>query len=360
METLGGRFSTQPNALNLLRLLLASTVVVHHSIDFSGTDTPQSVYQLLSMLPVDAFFAISGFLICRSWAHRPDSRAFLAARATRLLPGLCGAVIVTAFVLVPLVADPGLRAQVTYVGSNIATLGAVGADGLLVPGYELPAGSWNGPLWTLAFEGVCYLAVLALGVIGMLRVRNVAALAVTFWLCAAAVAAAGLTDALLLVHAMPRLGLMFTVGALLWLLRDRIPVSHPLAIVSLAMLVAGSFTPDYRLLAAPAVAYLCLYGSLQLGRWRPLVIRNDVSYGVYVYGWPLQVLIAKATDLNESWLLFAVVSLLVTLAFAAASWFGVERPAMRLRQRLTRRNRAPVAETPAPTGAVATPAALTR
>ena len=62
-----------------------------------------------------------------------------------------------------------------------------------------------------------------------------------------------------------RCGIMFAVGALLWLHRDRVPFSAPMAWLSLAAIVVGAFTPDYRLVAAPAVAYLCLYLGLRLG-----------------------------------------------------------------------------------------------
>jgi hypothetical protein len=83
---LGEQFARQPNALNLWRLLLASTVLVHHAANFTGADVPRPAYQLLSMVPVDAFFAASGFLICRSWHRRSHVGVFLSARARRLLP----------------------------------------------------------------------------------------------------------------------------------------------------------------------------------------------------------------------------------------------------------------------------------
>ena len=70
--TVGDAFDERPNALNVLRLLLASTVVVWHACLLTGARPalPWPVRQLLEELPVDAFFAISGFLITRAWFRR--------------------------------------------------------------------------------------------------------------------------------------------------------------------------------------------------------------------------------------------------------------------------------------------------
>ena len=62
-----------------------------------------------------------------------------------------------------------------------------------------------------------------------------------------------------------------------------------------------------------------------LGLSRPGKLKADLSYGIYIYAFPIQQTLAGYGQLN---LLTAV---LTVLPFAAFSWFLVERPAMRLK-----------------------------
>jgi len=61
-------------------------------------------------------------------------------------------------------------------------------------------------------------------------------------------------------------------------------------------------------------------------------LRDDVSYGVYLYGWPLaQSLIALAGVRQWTQLPFFLVTMLILLPIAFFSWRAVERPALRLK-----------------------------
>jgi peptidoglycan/LPS O-acetylase OafA/YrhL len=338
MDSPGGRlgdlFESRPNALNAIRLVLATTVIVWHSYALTGGDyLPWWAAQLLGYLPVDAFFAISGFLICRAWARNPQLPRYLMARARRILPGLWVCLLVTAFVIAPLgvwsAGQPSLSwgGRLGYVLGNASTWAtALTIDGG-PQGVPWP-GTWNGSLWSLGHEAVCYLVVAALGVLGMLRRRLLVWLAVTFWTMSAVLVAAGVPQTVSHPLAkMPRTGLMFVCGALLWAYRDRVVLDRRLAAAAALALAAGSLTPNYRLVAAPAVAYLMLYLAMAWGRHRRLVLENDLSYGTYVYAFPLQqaALLAGATTV---WIPFTLVSLVLTLPVAAASWFLVERPSL--------------------------------
>jgi peptidoglycan/LPS O-acetylase OafA/YrhL len=59
-----------------------------------------------------------------------------------------------------------------------------------------------------------------------------------------------------------------------------------------------------------------------------LRIRTDLSYGVYLYGAPVLVALLLA-DVTHRWWLLAPAAFVVVLPLAAASWFLVERPALR-------------------------------
>jgi peptidoglycan/LPS O-acetylase OafA/YrhL len=75
--TLESHIDLRDNALNLMRLVLASSVIVWHSFTVTGHPLANTHFgQLLGDMPVDGFFAISGFLLCASWFRKPTrSRA---------------------------------------------------------------------------------------------------------------------------------------------------------------------------------------------------------------------------------------------------------------------------------------------
>ena len=134
-----------------------------------------------------------------------------------------------------------------------------------------------------------------------------------------------------------RFGLMFTAGALLLVLADKITVRPRYVALAALLLVPSAFLVDYRLVAAPLVAYCALaLGSMMTApRWR---FTQDLSYGTYVYAFPLQQLLACVGLATLPMAVFAGLAIAVTLPVAAASWFLVERPALRLKRRPERRS----------------------
>ncbi|WP_314854024.1 acyltransferase [uncultured Microbacterium sp.] len=337
------RFQPRANALNLVRLVMALGVIVFHSFALSGVEIRVwPIYQFLGYVWVDGFFAISGFLILSSWLARPSWQSFLTARVLRIYPAFWVCLVVTAVVLAPLgtilatgktygeVVSP---ANVSYVLSN-ATLVMTQYDIAGTPlGVPFP-GNWNGSLWTLAWEFACYLAVLVLGVVGAYRHRwAVPAVFAATLAVYVAVSIGWVSHSFVVLGA--RFGLMFSAGMLIKRFAHRIPLTWPLVAVCAAIVMATMTLPDYRVIGAPLLAYAVL-GVGALLTHRRLWLRNDISYGTYVYAFPIQQILASAGIWHSgAWALLAL-SLLLTLPIAALSWFVVERPVLRLKQRRRR------------------------
>lgn len=342
MTTLGSAFNRKRNGLNLLRLLLAAGVIVWHSFPLTGhTLTIGPLRQLLSNISVDGFFAISGFLIAGSWLNRPKVGSFLRARALRLLPGFYICLLFTAFVLAPLVVRLATGAWLPAV----ASARYVKADAFVwITAYDIggtPTGvpyphAWNGSLWTLAWEGLCYLGVATVGVIGLLRSRWLPVALFAAMLAVSAAVTPSVTHYELISDG-ARFGLMFAAGMTMYLWADRIPVSRPVAAGAVVILLGSSFLPDYRLLAALPIAYLLIVAGSRIRSPR-LQFRNDISYGVYIYAFPVQQSLALFGLWRPGVPLFAALSIAATVPFAAASWFGVERWALRLKRNVSNRD----------------------
>jgi peptidoglycan/LPS O-acetylase OafA/YrhL len=333
-EALGDQFATRTNALTFVRLCLTFEVLAWHAYSLRGdTWLPSLVERQLGTVAVDCFFAISGFLICRAWCRRPEPGRFLLSRARRLLPGLWVCLLVTAFVIAPVAAwlsgtaQPTAAGQWTYVLTNADTwVTTWGIDG---GPTDVPwPGAWDGSLWSLGYEVVACLAVLGLGVLGRLRAGVVAGAAIACWVLSASLVVAGWNHPASTIWLAPHLGLMYFSGALLWLLRDRVPVTRAVAAAAGLLVVVGAFTPDHRLLAAPALAYLSIVGALWLGRFPQLLLRRDLSYGVYLYGFPVQQALLVC-GVSLGWAGFALLSVAIVVPLAMLSWWFVERPARR-------------------------------
>ena len=338
-RTLAAAFDSAPNALDLVRLCLALQVLAWHAYALpGGTYLPERVSGFLGDAAVDSFFGLSGFLICRAWQRDPHLLRFLSARARRLLPGLWACLAVTAFVIAPITAwlvgrtGPSVASRWDYVVDNAWThvhqwdIGG-GPTGIAHPGI------WNGSLWSLGHESTCYLAVAALGVAGLVRTRLVTGVTLALWVAGVLLLLLGQTGPGEPGSMVLRTSLMFACGAATWLHADRIPVAGTLVAGSAALVLVGVLLvpADYRLVAAPAVAYLWLWVALRLGRWPRLVLRHDLSYGVYVYGFPVQQALLVLGLGGLGWAGFTLVSALVVLPLAALSWVLVERPCLRLR-----------------------------
>jgi peptidoglycan/LPS O-acetylase OafA/YrhL len=141
-----------------------------------------------------------------------------------------------------------------------------------------------------------------------------------------------------------RTAIMFAAGALLYQWRDKIPARWSLVAVSLVIVAAASLLPDYRMVAAIPLAYAIIVSGALIHHKR-LRLRTDLSYGVYIYAFPIQQLLVIA---GLRWLhpvAFFVVATIATLPLAAASWFLVEKPARSLKYRLKRKHPAPRKQT---------------
>lgn len=131
---------------------------------------------------------------------------------------------------------------------------------------------------------------------------------------------------------MARLGAFFAAGAFLFVHRHKVPLTGRLAFGSAALILLTMWTGTFQAFAGLPVAYLMLAlgVSLRLHRWGA---KNDISYGMYIYAFPVQQLLALAiSERSVPVWAFAVLSVLLTVPFAWVSWYFIERRAMGIRR----------------------------
>lgn len=347
-------FDPRCNALNAWRLALAAEVVLCHSWGATGRVPPIGpLYQLLLCVGVDGFFAISGFLITASWLNNPRLREYLTARALRILPGFYVCLFVTAFVIAPIgvAIQGGAAARLIESGASLefvlknSFVALIQFDIGGTPTGVPVVGQWNTPLWSLIWELLCYLAVAALGVAGLASRRWVSPAILGLAVIAATLLgpmafAPGLTQqqgdpvtSILFLAA--RTGIMFAAGAFMYHWREVIPARWSLVAVSVVIVLASSVLPDYRVVGAIPLAYALIVSGSLIHNKR-MRLRTDLSYGVYIYAFPIQQLLVINGLVVLTPLAFFGVSMAATLPIAALSWFLIEKRALSLKSRFKR------------------------
>ncbi|MDG4759775.1 acyltransferase [Micromonospora sp. WMMD710] len=368
-EAYGGR----ANSFGALRLAFALAVVLSHAAAL-GFGRPLVQRFDLGAVAVAGFFTISGFLIVRS-ARRTSTPRFLWHRALRIWPGLWVCLLVTGLVVAPLLhqdrhgtldglwRSPG--GVLDYLRQNWwGGLRQLGIGDLLqgdTPYWRWQGGNTiNGSLWTLAYELFCYLLVAALAALTILRrqlrwLALLAAVAVFGVLCwnhvrhgsgEQGIWMTGQVGPLPLLGALERdsllwYGFMFLVGGVAELYSDRLPVNDLLGV--LALVVGGAFalTGDFLGPGLLAYAYVILWLAVRLPKALHRVGNtNDYSYGLYIYSFVVQQVMAKAGVQAVGLVGFFLASALVSTVLAVLSWHLVEKPALRLKD-WTPRTRGP-------------------
>lgn len=330
---------TQPNALNFLRLVFASTVVFAHCWAFGqfGADPLGLLLRPWGDAAgnaVNGFFIISGFLITGSWLSRKSAESYLRARVARIWPGFAAAFFVSAAIA----AIAAGHAWLAYLRSipaqgwfeGLFTLNGFKLDRALSFAANPYPHTVNGPMWTIRIEFCCYLAVALAGSVGLLR-RWWPPVVFTLLAIAFAAHEQVVLPATAWLH-WARFGAFFGSGSLAYIFRRHIPRSRWLALGCLLLLGLVKFVSTY-LIVPIAGTYLLLYLGFSAPGWvKRLGARNDISYGVYLYGGPLGQLYfcyaAKSLLPMNPWVAFVAV-LPLTVACGWLSWLFIERPAKR-------------------------------
>src|SRR3712207_6623742 len=87
---------------------------------------------------------------------------------------------------------------------------------------------------------------------------------------------------------------LFAAGGALYLWSNRVPVSWMLALTLLAAAWLAGGTPLYKALLFAFEAYAVIFVALAPGLSHPrLDLDADLSYGTYLYGWPVQQALAQ-------------------------------------------------------------------
>ncbi|MET0269803.1 MAG: acyltransferase [Sphingomonas sp.] len=356
MTITDARLRPEANNLTLVRLVLASAVILTHcywrTTGIQGADDLSGFLGVpLSVYAVDGFFFLSGFLVYQSLGRRGPAD-FLIARLARLWPALAVAVIGTVLIGLAITTAPAsayLRGDTArFLGGNLSlAFGAYTLTGVQCDGGPCNV---NGSLWTLPWEARCYLLLVGLGLTGLAGRRAMlwfvlpatVAFALLWHVPAVQALVRGLAGdgAVYLLDLVDRLWTLFAAGIAASLLRERIRLNW---LILLALFAANLLAHRLGLglhvrtlfigYAVLCCGFLSARRGAVSGRW------PDYSYGMYIYAFPVMMAIAALWP-TRNYLALSAANFLLTLPLAALSWHYVEKPVLDRVKRLRARRAA--------------------
>jgi peptidoglycan/LPS O-acetylase OafA/YrhL len=328
------------NNFDALRLVAALSVVFSHSfLVAEGSEANEPFVWLsgnqciLGLVGVFVFFVISGYLVTESWCRRPLPGQFALRRGLRVYPGLMVNVALSALLLGPLVTSLPLGAYFSspelrdfLIKAVTLNPGPLGLPGVLFADNAVGL-HINGSLWTLRYEIMMYLMIVMLGMARLLRLSTCLVLT-----------ALGMA-AVYFEHALTPLGDFgewawflgfFGAGMTLSFLRDRLVFDWRGALVAAVALVIFTRIGHLIMLFPLAGAYLAIWFARRYDRWLDYSrYCGDLSYGVYIYGWPAEQLVMWLSGGRAVWWQVFFGSLALALPMAWLSWHGIEKWALR-------------------------------
>ena len=325
-------------------MLAATAVLVSHAYPLAlGEGTPEPLQKTLGFtlgsVAVWTFFSVSGYFISQSFDRCESVFDFCAARFLRIYPGLFTVLVITVVVIGPLTTSVDLasfflnRSTYLYVPQNLT---------LKWLEYDLPGvfrnnpyqSIINGSLWTLFYEVACYALA---AIVGTVCVEwKSFGIFITIYVCGYLIfdfwgAQAYLTNSATLRN-LHEMSFPFVLGMVFFRFIDRnnfrLWVLLAVAAVAYFSYQTLWFSECFILAWSYGVFYV---GFRALPIWKEYNRVGDYSYGIYIYGFPVEQIVASIRT-GCSALQLTAWALPLTIACAVISWRLVERPALAQRR----------------------------
>jgi len=334
------------NNFNLIRLIAAILVIVSHAF---GNSDPlyklSSGHIYASYLGLRMFFFLSGLLVSKSYIQSSSPLNFAWKRILRLYPAAILVILLSACLLGPLTTTlaPNAYFKHPQFFQYLRTCSLIKIYYFL-PGVfqSSPLGPVvNGSLWTLSLELKLYAAVLLAGYIRNNKVYNTlmaiclfALLAIDFFY--SRLLKEQMTGVLgrdFVLSPYSQLAVFFILGVLCQRFSHRISISNSwllaVPVAGLVLIFSPSlFEPAFLLLLPMLLLYLAVNNSSWLRKITPTA---DLSYGIYLFAWPVEQLEVNYLHLDKPIALF-LVNIALVVPLAAGSWYLVESKALQLKK----------------------------
>lgn len=337
----------RPSGFDYMRFILATSIIAFHA---PGV-TQDSLGNILGALAgiafkflLPMFFSLSGFLVAGSLERNASIIGFYTLRALRIVPALAVEITLSALILGPILTTVPLTEYFSAPEFRSYFLNIVGYMHYRLPGvfHSNPFPDIiNQQLWTVPSELNCYLALGALAVASLVRRRIFLVLLIiagqVIWanfawsgpsLIRAAIAPGG------------TLILAFICGVAFYRYKTFIRMSWPLFFGITAVTLFAATLPRSEFFLSIPVCYMTIFLGLLNPYRHKFIASGDYSYGLFLYGYPIQQVMASTGSWAHHWWLNLVLAYPVALLIAIISWHKIEKPALGLRTAIPAMERA--------------------
>jgi len=336
------------NNINIIQSIMAVLVIYSHAFPIASNSNAGEIIMDLTTshysfgnLSVAAFFIFSGFLVYASYENSNNILVYLKKRIFRIFPGLLAVLAMSSLVLGPIVTTLSIseyyRHPMTWQYLKSIFLNPLYWN---LPGVfegNLYSSSVNGALWTIPYQFGFYILLGILGFFGLLKYRKV-----SLALLAAFIISYLMRDVLFVgrthfmgmpMHDWLYLGMYFTAGMTAYAYRHVIRLSKQGAMVALTLLVFAWIAKEYYISTTICGAYLLLYVSYCTKKVDFSLAR--LSFGIYIYGFPIQQLVTHLAGGSMNPYLNIVLSVPAAVCLAWLSDKFFEAPVQKLEKYVT-------------------------
>ena len=332
------KYKYTPNNLDLLRLILATSVVFLHLKHLSGN---QELYywfghlDWLSSRAVPAFFIVSGFLIFMSFDKSTNVKDYTRARVLRLYPAFF--LLIVLCVLIGYINADGRPdfwgTAIKYIAANLVFLNFL-QPSLPYLFSENEVGVVNGALWTLKIEVMFYILVPFLYYI-FKRFNQKIMLSLLFLSSAVYIFSLSLIESQLnielptaLQNQLPSFLHYFAFGIVMYLYYSFLQkYKFHLLFISLVLVYFGL---EY---AEPVlIGLLILILFISTSTFISFRKFGDISYGVYIFHFPIIQIVAATVSFQENPFYKVLLVLVLTFVLSFASWHLLEKKMIKMKR----------------------------
>lgn len=331
--SVGNIISRGNNNLDLIRLLAAISVIVYHSFALNpqwGLIDPiknHFGYMTTGGLAVKVFFFISGLLVTNSLLSRKSTIHFVISRAFRIFPGLAFVLIITSLVIGPIfttmpIIDYFKSGQpFSYILKNLSLQTQYFLPGL----FEGNKYGVNGSLWTIHYEVFAYVVLLGIYLLGVGKSQWLSSLVCFCIIIEPMSPLKGVLFASSENNAIYLLAPCFALGSLLAINKNlyKSNVITPV-VIFFSQFIFTSEVISSLLMCVSVCLVLLHISSLEIVK--KIRVRQDISYGVYLWGFPVQQIISQS--FHFGFFANVLLSILLTMAIALISWIAIEKPSI--------------------------------
>lgn len=322
------------NNFNFLRLSGALLVIFSHSFDITGKEDIEPVKNLLrgqtaaSGIGLTIFFFISGYFITKSAYVTKNALQFIQKRFFRIYPALLLTVLLTVFVIGPIFTRFTLSQYFTTTDTWKYLYTATGIRiRHVLPGVFTEQSFFingvNASLWTISLEIMLYISIIFFYILHISK-RGMALIAGSvIIICTVLTSANIITDFFYIKYI--NLSGIFFLGSFFYsssLNKKQELLLLLLTITIYILLLSFEMNAGFLFFLIIGIVTYFLGNSNTL----KIYLNNDISYGTYLFAFPIQQAIFRMTNFNTSIILLLIFSLSIIIPAAFLSWLFIEKP----------------------------------